>query len=85
MIKDYDVEKLAKLKGIGAYKTKLIIEELQKHFFKNKITQKKENIITSLVKLGFSYKTIMRNIAKVDNALFVDEITKIVMENIGYE
>ncbi|ATZ20951.1 Holliday junction branch migration protein RuvA [Mesoplasma coleopterae] len=85
MIEQYDIDKLAKLKGIGAYTAKLIIEELQKHFFKNKITQKKEKIITSLVKLGFSYKTIMRNIVKVDNTLSVDEITKIVMEQIGNE
>ncbi|AVN59039.1 Holliday junction DNA helicase RuvA [Mesoplasma florum] len=85
MIEEYDIEKLAKLKGIGNYTAKLIIEELQKHFFKNKITQKKEKIITSLVKLGFSYKTIMKNIANVDNSLTVDEITKIVMEQISYE
>lgn len=85
MVETYDVKKLARLKGIGAYTAKLIIEELQKHFFKNKITQKKEKIITSLVKLGFSYKSIMRNIAKVDNNLSVDEITKTVMDQISNE
>ncbi|ASZ09192.1 Holliday junction DNA helicase RuvA [Mesoplasma chauliocola] len=85
IIEEYDVDKLAKLKSIGGYTAKLIIDELQKYFFKNKITQKKEKIITSLVKLGFSYKAIMPKIAKVDNNLSVEEITQIVMEQIGNE
>lgn len=82
IVKEFDVEKLALLKNIGVYTARLIIESLQQEWFDNKITDKKDRVVTSLIKLGFKQKDILKAINKVDNKLSVENMIKTIIGEI---
>ncbi|WP_434324332.1 Holliday junction branch migration protein RuvA [Mycoplasma capricolum] len=84
IFKNGKTDKILQLKGIGNYTARLIINSVQKELFNNKISEKKNKVITSLEKLGYKTKDIYKIIINVDEDLTIDELTKYVLEKLSY-
>ncbi|SYV96140.1 Holliday junction DNA helicase ruvA [Mycoplasma putrefaciens] len=78
-----DIDKILKIKGIGAYTAKLIINAIQKALFNNQLSEKKQKVLISLEKLGYKTKDIYKVIINADNKLNTDQLTKYVLLNIN--
>ena len=79
IFKNGRTDKILQLKGIGNYTARLIINSVQKELFNNKISDKKNKVITSLEKLGYKTKDIYKIIINID-----EDLTKYVLEQLSY-
>ncbi|UKS54061.1 Holliday junction branch migration protein RuvA [Mycoplasma feriruminatoris] len=84
IFKNGKTDKILQLKGIGSYTAKLIINNVQKELFNNKISDKKTKVITSLEKLGYRTKDIYKIIINIDEDMSIDDLTKFVLEQLSY-
>ncbi|AXK51198.1 Holliday junction branch migration protein RuvA [Spiroplasma alleghenense] len=74
IIQDNDFEKLEDLKNIGSFTAKVIINELQKVYFKVTYNSKQLSVIDSLQKLGYNQRRIYQAVSKIDNNLKIEEM-----------
>lgn len=84
IFKNGRTDKILQLKGIGSYTARLIINSVQKELFNNKISDKKNKVITSLEKLGYKTKDIYKIIINIDDDMSIEDLTKYVLEQLSY-
>ncbi|EOA07404.1 Holliday junction DNA helicase RuvA [Mycoplasma yeatsii 13926] len=83
IFKTGNTDKILKIKGIGNYTAKLIINGMQKSLFNNQLSDKKQQVLISLEKLGYKTKDIYKVIINADDKLTIDQLTKYVLLEIN--
>jgi Holliday junction resolvasome RuvABC DNA-binding subunit len=85
LVKKLDYEKLTTIKGIGIVTSKAIIDKLKKEIFQLKLNTNDEEIISSLIKMGFSKKQILSKWATINNDLSTKEFVKQLIQILDQE
>jgi Holliday junction DNA helicase RuvA len=74
IVKNYDVNELQRIKGLGSLTAKIIIDELNKTLFNQKMTQKQEKILHTLQRLGYKMTSVYKVLKDVDRKLPEDQL-----------
>jgi len=85
LVKDFNYDRLVQIKGIGVISSKNIIDQMHKKVFELKLTNRDEEIIKSLTKLGFSRRLILKQWTKVDYQLNQEEFMQQLIILLGTE